>query len=84
MPRKEQVAISRRGQKSTMPRLPHLSIRLSHTVGMQRNCGPENEHEHEKRTMDQRYGEDIYLHKRNRTVQRNIGMEKTTEKYKKS
>jgi predicted secreted protein len=68
-----------------MPLLQHISIRRPHTVGMQRKCGPENEHGHGKGTMDQRekrYMEKIIDYaKKNRTVQRNIGMEKTSEKY---
>jgi hypothetical protein len=64
-----------------------ISIRRQYTVIMHRNWGPENKHEHKKGTMDQqekRYGKENWLRKRNRTVQRNIGMEKTTEKYQRS
>jgi hypothetical protein len=43
-----------------------------------KNWGAENEHGHEKRIMEQRenkYGKDNWLRKRNRTIQRNIGIE---------
>jgi hypothetical protein len=82
VPRKEQVAISRlrtgytratlgpkmeRVVQSTMNLLQHRSIYRPHTVGMQRNWGPESKHGHKKETMDQRekiidYAKEIRLY----------------------
>jgi hypothetical protein len=98
MSKEEQVAISRlrtghtkatHGLKmegvgnSLCPFLQHSSIRRPHTVGMQRNWGPENEHGHEKRILGstrKKGMEKIIDYAKEIGQQRNIGIEKTTGK----